>query len=95
MICAAVTIHVHPGKADAYEAMCRELLPKVRANEPGILFFDIGKCVGRPDTFKVIEIYRDTQASADHHETEYFKAARPVMTECIASIEVETYDSLA
>jgi quinol monooxygenase YgiN len=81
--------------ADTYEAMCREMLAKIRATEPGVLFFDIGKCRDKENCFQIIEVYRDEAALAAHYQTDHFIACKPIMTECIAELIKQRYDSFA
>ncbi len=92
LISAAVTVRVHPDKAEKYEAMLREILPLIR-QEPGVVFWDAGTCRGKPDCFRIVEIYHDEAGLAAHYQTAHFQAAKPVMEECVASIESERYDS--
>ena len=92
MISATVTVRVHPGKAERYEAMLRGILPLIR-QEPGVVFWDAGKCRDKVDCFRIVELYHDEAGLADHYQTAHFLAAKPVMEECVASIESERYDS--
>ena len=92
MIAATVTVRTHPGKAEKYEAMLRAIVPLIR-QEAGVIFWDAGTCTGQPDCFKIVELYHDEAGLAAHYETAHFKAAKPVMEECIAAVASERYDS--
>jgi quinol monooxygenase YgiN len=50
---------------------------KVREYEPGVLYYAFAKSVNVPNTYVVIEVYRDRAAQAAHMQTEWVKASIP------------------
>ena len=71
------TLKIQPDKTGEFEAFFGDLAKQVRANEPGNVAYQLTKSRTEPNTYKVLELYKD-QAAVDHHGgTEYFKAAGP------------------
>jgi quinol monooxygenase YgiN len=75
MIGIVATLKVKPGSEAAFETGFRELASKVKANEPGNIFYQLTKSRTEPGTYKVLELYADQDALKHHGQTEYFKAA--------------------
>ena len=75
MIGVVATLKVKPGLEAAFEAGFSDLAAKVRANEPGNVFYQLTKSRTEPGTYKVLELYKDQEAVKHHGQTEYFKAA--------------------
>lgn len=71
------TLKIQEGKASEFEAFFTELAGQVRANEPGNLAYQLAKSRTEPNTYKVLEIYKDQDALTHHGGTDYFKAAGP------------------
>ncbi len=89
------TIKVAEGKNAEFEGVFTALAKQVRANEPGCLMYQLTKSRSDPNTYKVLELYKD-QAAVDHHGgTEYFKAAGPKMGPCMGGrADVELLDGV-
>src|SRR3546814_11741697 len=66
MIRVVAAGRLHPGRSGEYETAVAEIMPRVRAANPGILFFHAGKCRDAPDTYRVIEAYSDQEAMDRH-----------------------------
>jgi quinol monooxygenase YgiN len=71
------TLKIQDGKAQEFETFFTELAKQVRANEPGNLAYQLTKSRTEPNTYKVLELYKDQDALTHHGGTEYFKAAGP------------------
>lgn len=71
------TLKVQDGKGPEFEAIFTELAKQVRANEPGNLAYQLTKSRTEPNTYKVLELYKDQDALTHHGGTDYFKAAGP------------------
>lgn len=69
------TLKIQDGKGPEFEAFFTELAKQVRANEPGNLAYQLTKSRTEPNTYKVLELYKDQDALAHHGGTDYFKAA--------------------
>lgn len=69
MISFIAHMQVRPENAPAYEALMTQVRDLTRANEPGVTFYDFGKSADVPNTYVVIEVYRDAAAHAAHMAT--------------------------
>ena len=96
MIGVVAVLKVQEGKGAEFEAVFLELAAKVRANEPGNLFYQLTKSRSDASTYKVLELYRDQDALTEHGKTEYFKELGRKMGPCMAGRpEVELLDAIA
>ncbi len=73
MIGIVATLKVQEGKGPDFEAVFLELAGKVRANEPGNVFYQLTKSRADADTYKVLELYKDQDALSAHGQTDHFK----------------------
>ena len=95
MIGIVATLKVQDGKGSEFEGIFRELAEKVRANEAGCLMYQLTKSRTDPNTYKVLELYKDQEALTHHGGTEYFRAAGPKMGPCLAGRpEIELLDGV-
>ncbi len=76
-----VQFKVKPGQNAAFEEAFRRMEAKVRANEPGNLSYDLYRD-GRPQTYVIIERYKDLAAVAAHG-----RDARNLMADLRASLD--------
>ena len=95
MIGVVATLKVQDGKGDEFEAVFKNLMAQVKANEPGCLVYQLTKSRAEAGTYKVLEIYANEDALKAHGQTEYFKAAGPKMGPCLAGRpEIEMLDAV-
>jgi quinol monooxygenase YgiN len=95
MIGVVATLKVQDGKGDEFEAVFKDLMAQVKANEPGCLVYQLTKSRAEAGTYKVLEIYANEDALKAHGQTEYFKAAGPKMGPCLAGRpEIEMLDAV-
>ena len=94
MILVVATVRVHADKAEEYEAACREHMPALQAANPGILFYQTGKCRETPYTYRVVEAYADQAAMDRHVGSERLKATFARLQPCIAELEITLHDGL-
>jgi quinol monooxygenase YgiN len=66
MITFITHVNVRPENAAAFEALLTHVRELTRQHEPGVAYYDFGKSVDEPDTYMVIEVYRDAGAHAAH-----------------------------
>ena len=96
MIGIIATLKVQEGKNAELEAVFHDLAAKVKASEPGALVYDLFKCRSEPNTYKVMEAYRDQAAFEHHASTDYFKAGFPRLKACLdGALGVEMLDGVA
>ena len=95
MIGRVATLKVQDGKGAEFEAIFKDLAEKVRANEAGCLMYQLTKSRADPNTYKVLELYKDQDALTHHGQTEYFRAAGPKMGPCMGGRpEIEYLDAV-
>jgi quinol monooxygenase YgiN len=77
MLGIVATIKVKRGMEDAFEAVAKELVAKVRASEPGCLLYALHRpqeAGEGPSTYVFMERYADQAAVDAHRATDHFKA---------------------
>jgi quinol monooxygenase YgiN len=95
MIGVVATIKVQEGKNGEFEAVFLELAAKVRAGEPGNLAYQLTKSRADPNTYKVLELYKDEEALGAHRQSEHFRELGPRMGPCMAGRpEIELLDGV-
>jgi len=77
MIGVVATLRIQDGKAAEFEAMFTALAAQVRANEPGNIAYQLCRSRTEANTYKVLELYADADASKAHSTSDHFKAAGP------------------
>jgi quinol monooxygenase YgiN len=87
MIGIVATLRIKPGMEKEFEAVAKELVAKVQANEPGCVLYALHHGEA-PHTYVFMERYRDQAAVDAHRATEYFKALGRKMGEYMEGREV-------
>jgi len=72
MIALQAYMKVSPMKRDQFLAQIQEVLSGSRAEE-GNIQFDLFEKTEEPNTFVLLERWKDQQAVDFHHETDHFK----------------------
>ena len=72
MILIVVKMPVRPERTEEWTALSEEYTRAVRAEE-GNLFFEWSKSLEEPDTWVLVEGFRDADAGASHVGTQAFK----------------------
>ena len=78
------TLTIAEGKNDEFEAIFTRLAEKVNAEEDGCNFYALHQSNEDPQTYKVLEQYRDQEALDAHGKTDYFRALGKEMGGCMA-----------
>ncbi|HUO89328.1 MAG TPA: putative quinol monooxygenase [Rhizomicrobium sp.] len=68
------TIKIKEGANAAFEAVAKELMAAVRANEPGNKVYQFCRSKSDPTTYVVLEIYADQAALEAHGKSEHFRS---------------------
>ena len=93
MIGVVATLKIQDGKQGDFEAVAKDLMAKVKANEPGCTTYQLYKAKGSDDTYIFMEQYASKEALEAHGKTEYFKAAGPSLGACLAGApDIQYYD---
>lgn len=74
MLGVVATIKVKPGMEKEFEAVAKELVAKVNANEPGCKLYALHHQNEAPNTYVFMERYVDQAAVDAHRASDYFKA---------------------
>jgi quinol monooxygenase YgiN len=72
MLGVVATVKVKPGMEAQFEAVAKELVAKVNANEPGCKLYVLYRAEA-PGTYVFMERYVDQAAVEAHRATEHFK----------------------
>ena len=89
------TLKVQEGKNAEFEAVFSALAAQVKANEKGNLAYECTKSRTDPNTYKVLEGYKDADAVAAHSASDHYKALGPKIGPCLAGRpEVELLDGV-
>jgi len=73
------TIKIKPDTNEAFEAVAREMMAAVRANEPGNKLYQFCKSKSEPTTYVVMELYADQAALEAHGKSDHFRSIGPKM----------------
>lgn len=93
MIGVVAKLSVQDGKQADFEAVAKDLMAKVKANEPGCLTYQLYKAKGSETDYIFMEQYASADDLKAHGQTEYFKAAGPGLGACLAGApSIEYYD---
>jgi len=84
MIAVIATFTVSKVKADRFEGVARDLIAKVRANEPGVTLYKLARARKEPNLFKFMELYASKDAFKAHGGTDYFQQAFAAMKPLLA-----------
>ena len=84
MIGVVAKLTIQPGKEAEFEQVGKDLMAKVKANEPGCLTYQLYKSKKDPRVYIFMEQYASEEALKSHGQTEYFKAAGPSLGACLA-----------
>jgi quinol monooxygenase YgiN len=71
MITFIAHLKVTAENGPAFEALMTHVRDMTRRHESGVAYYDFGKSVDEPDTYVVIEVYRDASAHMAHMKTDW------------------------
>ena len=93
MIGVTAKLSIQDGKQAEFEQVARDLMAKVKANEPGCTLYQLYKVKGSDTDYVFMETYASGDALKAHSQTDYFKAAQPSLGACLAGApSIEVYD---
>jgi len=93
MIGVVAKLTIQDGKQAEFETVAKDLMAKVKANEPGCLTYQLYKLKDSDNEYIFMEQYASHDALTAHGKTEYFKAAGPGLGACLAGAPtIEYYD---
>ncbi|MBV8862482.1 MAG: antibiotic biosynthesis monooxygenase [Mycobacterium sp.] len=77
MITFIAHMHVRPDNAQAFEGLMTHVTTMTLENEPGVAYYGFAKSVEEPDTYVVVEVYRDQAACVAHGDTSWVRESVP------------------
>ena len=77
MITMIAHLRIKPENAAAFEALMEHVVEMTHEHEPGVVYYEYAKSADEPDTFVVIEVYRDAQVHAGHMATPWVTESLP------------------
>ena len=93
MIGVVAKLTIADGKEAEFEDVAKDLMAKVKANEPGTLTYQLYKSKKEPNVYIFMEQYATQEALEAHGKTEYFAAAGPKLGPCLAGApDIQYYD---
>jgi quinol monooxygenase YgiN len=95
MILVVATVLLHPGQGPRYEATVAQVMPRVRAANPGILFYHAAKSRDEDDTYRVVEAYADREAMDRHIGSESLQQSLSGLMPLIADLDIRIHDAVA
>jgi quinol monooxygenase YgiN len=85
----AVRFDLHPGCAEAFDALMAETVAAIRTAEPGTLVYVCCRIEGAPDARLFMELYRDRAAFEQHERAPATMRFLTERTALIASSRAE------
>jgi quinol monooxygenase YgiN len=93
MIGVVAKLKIQDGKQAEFEQVAKDLMAKVKANEPGCLTYQLYKTKGSSTDYIFMEQYASSDALKAHGQTDYFKAAGPKLGAVLGGApEIAYYD---
>ena len=93
MIGVVAHLTINPEKQAEFEQVARDLMAKVKANEPGCLTYQLYKSKKSENAYIFMEQYADQSSLDAHGKTEYFQAAMPGLGACLAGApDIQYYE---
>lgn len=77
MITFIAHLRIKPENAPAFTALMDYVVRMTHENEPGVAYYEFAKSADEPDTFVVVEVYRDALAHAAHMATAWVTESLP------------------
>lgn len=77
MITFIAHLRVPPENAQAFEELMTHVAAMTNENEPGVAYYGFAKSVEEPDTYVVVEVYRDQAACISHGDTAWVRESVP------------------
>jgi len=89
------TLKVQEGKEKDFEAVFRDMMQAVRANEPGNKLYQACKSRKEPGTYVVMEIYENDDAVKTHTSSDHYKTIGAGMGPLLAGRpDIQYFDTI-
>jgi quinol monooxygenase YgiN len=77
MITFITHLTVKPENGPAFEELISYVADMVHQHEPGVVYYEYAKGVDDPDTYVVVEVYRDVEVHAAHMASAWVRESLP------------------
>lgn len=77
MITFIAHLRVPPENAAAFEELLAHVRKMTHEHEPGVAYYEFARSVDEPDTYVVVEVYRDAEVQAAHMATAWVTESLP------------------
>ena len=77
MITFIAHVRVKRANAAAFESLMSYVAAKTNEHEPGVAYYEFAKSVEDPESYVVIEVYRDALAQKEHMQAEWVRESLP------------------
>ena len=95
MIGVVAKLTIAEGKEAEFEGVATDLMGQVKANEPGVITYQLYKSKTEANVYIFMEQYESQEALDAHGKTDYFRAAGPKLGPCLAGApEIQYFDSV-
>ena len=93
MIGVVAKLIVKDGKQEDFAELAKDLMAKVKANEPGCLTYQLYKSRKEANAYIFMEQYASQADLEVHGQSDYFKVAIASLSACLAATpDVQYYD---
>jgi len=94
MITMIARMRVRPENAAEYEAVLSHVAAMTLQHEPGVPYYAWAKSAEEPDTYLVVEVYRDAAAHAAHMASPWVTESLPKSIALVdAGFDIQQYVS--
>lgn len=91
MITFIAHLKVRPEDGACFEALMTQVRDLTRQHEPGVAYYEFSKSVDEPDTYLVVEVYRNADAHASHMATQWVSESLPKSRRLVAKSQIRQY----
>jgi len=96
MVVITATMRAKEGKEDELIGLMKDLVEKVKQNEPGALEYSFHQSKRDPNLFMVYEKYKDGEAMQAHMSSSHFQEAGKKLSEVVeGGLGLEAYEVVA
>jgi len=79
-------LRVSRANAPAFEDLMAHVAAMTHKHEPGVVYYECSKSVDDPDTYVVVEVYRDVEVHAAHMASDWVRESLPVSARLIEGL---------
>ena len=77
MITFIAHLRIKPENAQSFETPMSRVAAMTHEQEPGVVYYEFARSADEPDTYVVIEVYRDAQVHVGHVASSWVRESLP------------------